>query len=123
MYNSEACLTTAELDDICAESPDHGTFVNYGVVSSSADINAPGDLVRVYPNPASDRFVVDIDTDLVSDGQIRIIDARGQIMASRDIEVEGRTNFQMDASQLAAGIYFVTVRIRGDLFVTKVFVQ
>ena len=61
--------------------------------------------VTIYPNPSYDIFTVEIEAPI--HGELQILSLNGQVIHSRTIR---STSEQIDLSNYAKGIYFVTVR-------------
>lgn len=79
-----------------------------------------GSTLNVFPNPTNTLINVTLDTDKPAD--VRILNANGQEVAIA--KSTGKNTYQADMSNLAAGIYFVTVQaadgsIRKQSFVKK----
>jgi hypothetical protein len=66
--------------------------------------------MNVYPNPVSDIFHMDFESDKALDLQIEIYDAIGRkVIGGESIQVMGRSTHSIDATKLAAGTYFVRI--------------
>lgn len=76
--------------------------------------------VFVYPNPATDQITVAWDGSYVE--AITLTDALGKII-SRTTVSHAQTNADLDVSQLAAGIYYVTVQQANGSETVKVIVE
>jgi hypothetical protein len=74
----------------------------------------------LYPNPASDRAVISIPTEVVAPAatiDIEITDPEGRLI--QRIQTSNQENIEINTSQLDNGIYFVTLYIDGDQGPTK----
>jgi hypothetical protein len=82
-------------------------------------LDAPDAMVKLYPNPATDRAVALLDLAGDADVSIKIIDMTGKEVAMRDYgTLNGPQQFDLNTSAFATGIYFVQVRF-GENIVTK----
>jgi len=108
------CDPTGETYTFTAVAANHTLSVTFGPVSS-AEMFEVG-FMTVYPNPNNGMFSIDF-SNIEGDAIYQIIDARGAVVETRDINVmDGETmNFNHD---LRAGTYFVRI-INGD----KVYVE
>jgi uncharacterized repeat protein (TIGR01451 family) len=77
---------------------------------SSADQSA----FTVYPNPASNSFSAIINSLKVTDGGIKVSDVTGKVLMTKTVALQrGTQSINVDASQLASGVYFVTLDANG----------
>ena len=91
-----------------------------GEIEIGIDENNLANMLNVYPNPADDHIVVEMNNDNYD--QIMIFDNTGN--AVRTESVEG-LKVQIDLSGLKPGLYFIQVRSNGTLpsVVKKVIIQ
>lgn len=69
------------------------------------------DNLSVFPNPAKDDLMVNLEfTDLKDEVEIILQDVTGRILDSRSLSNVSRENVQFDMSDLAQGLYLVTVK-------------
>ncbi len=87
---------------------DDHTFLSYlfdGLLTtSSSQIFANQDHIQIYPNPFSDKVIIDGD---FSNGQIKVFDAIGNLVTDYTAV---NSPIKIDLSALANGVYFVSVR-------------
>lgn len=81
---------------------------------SSSVINAPQELVFVYPNPTEGVFKILKSSDSIS--QIILTDIYGNIICSSFIENE----VQFDLSQYEKGIYFISIKGNNSVIIRKI---
>lgn len=88
------------------------TTMVFTVLNTAAleEINALNISIALQPNPASSQFFVNYALANGQNGEIEITDALGKLI--RVIDVEGQNEILVDASELASGTYFVTLRSR-----------
>ncbi|HNY63299.1 MAG TPA: C10 family peptidase [Bacteroidales bacterium] len=78
-----------------------------------------------YPNPASDYFTLEFESDKVETMECKIVDLSGKIVHSREINhTGGEFNETISVSHLANGIYFLTLttstgKAGGKLIINK----
>jgi hypothetical protein len=79
-----------------------------------ADCGVDKDALQAWPNPFSQVFTIRIDARRKSAAQLRVADARGAVIMSRQINLErGLNQFELDLQKAAAGTYMVTVEWAG----------
>jgi hypothetical protein len=78
------------------------------------------DLIKVYPNPASDNFTIDVNQ--LNDGvEINIFDMFGELVHSAHY---GKSSpIEIDASTFSAGIYFITIESERNYSRKKIIIQ
>lgn len=92
--------------------------------SAVADIQA-AKLMEIYPNPASDITAVPVWSHAKTNAQLALHDAFGrclQILHDGELAA-GENHYFTDASQLAAGTYFVSLRTQGQWMMKKLIVK
>jgi hypothetical protein len=65
-----------------------------------------GQFIHLYPNPTSDDLIVDFNLTGQSQVSMKIIDANGKLVISKNKISQGS---KLNVSQLSRGIYFVQV--------------
>ena len=79
---------------------------------------------EIYPNPASQTFNAVINSDEAGDANVNLSDITGKVMMSKTITIQkGAQTITTDASQLAPGIYFVTVNNHGKVQTQKLVIM
>ncbi len=103
----------------------------------SVDVNNPGfpvgieqktnDLasLNVYPNPVRDRATVSISLNKSASVSIELTNLLGQQVMSMNKGTmnAGPQQFNIDASSLSSGVYFITVRANGQKYTQKMIVE
>lgn len=89
-----------------------GQFTYSKIISISLD--SKNDLVRLYPNPATNQLDLFIHSISRNNIKLQIIDATGRLIniESRQIMV-GDNRVKIDISKLAPGIYFISIHGNG----------
>lgn len=87
-----------------------------GNSSSSSYMKASGDTDwRIYPNPASSYFVIDIGQYKTKDMFVELMDASGRVISKRYYtDVTRNRLIQYDVSTLRDGIYFVRINTENE---------
>jgi len=79
------------------------------------EITAAGNVVNVYPNPATDRVNIDFTLDKVSAVQVQLFDVTGKMVSSQNLgnQTTGNHSVQLSKSNLnmSTGVYFYTLKI------------
>ncbi len=93
----------------------------YGVCDNTGTVNVlvknctdieEGELdnfVKVYPNPAKDFLVLDIDLDQTSDLSYQLISSTGSIVINEKLSKVKKRTINLDLNQLASGIYTMSI--------------
>ena len=93
--------------------------VNYqvnGVPLSIQELNKPS--LSVYPNPAHDYLKVNYNLGSGEKAQFELINLVGSRVFSQDLNASD-SEIEIDVRDLNAGIYFYTLKVNGELAVSK----
>jgi hypothetical protein len=83
----------------------NGQFEVFSPVSVVCTSEATGDLT-IYPNPFSNQLIVQFGETDESKARVRVTDMLGNIVADKEINVEGGSNaYVLDMENTAAGLY------------------
>ncbi len=88
-----------------------------GTLSSASSIaeNSKKHSVMVYPNPASDRFTLDMNLVATEQVNVELVNSIGQVVYNQNEgSVSGSRKLNIDLSNQADGLYFVRVNIGGE---------
>jgi hypothetical protein len=108
----------------CAPISEVGTFSTTDVSSVSA-IDQLASL-RVFPQPVSggNAFTVDFTVNAPIDGRIRLFNSLGQPLQERALNYStGRHTLEFPTTQLAAGVYFLSVQTAEDQAVQQIVIK
>lgn len=123
-YDTEACVSSSEGDQACANAPGKGTIVNSNLMVDVTDINDPSIGFEISPNPAEHFINVHIQSDLNQDATISIISLDGKTMQSTDTRLNiGSQSTTLQTKQLSTGMYFVKIQTQKGLNVQKLIIQ
>jgi len=65
----------------------------------------------VFPNPATDKFILHIHVTETVDGNLELVDVSGKIVSVKMVHLApGSNNCEWDISRLARGLYFLHAR-------------
>jgi len=97
--------------------PAGGPLVPLPLFTSVADRDAMLTGMRVWPNPSSDRFFLNLGSTMDSRASIELRDLTGRVVRSLGTVpvIGGENRFEMDAAGLANGAYTITVRSEGGV--------
>jgi SOS-response transcriptional repressor LexA len=77
--------------------------------------NGQSHSVKVYPNPASDVFVLDMTLASTEQVNVELVNSIGQVVFSQNEgSVSGSRKMNIDLNNQADGLYFVRVTIGGE---------
>jgi len=109
-YNGDMAL-----DLVKVETCDIGTGVN--AIANNVNLT-------VYPNPTTGVFTLNVNTTDVNELDIKVMNMQGQVVfAKNNFDNIANVNEQIDLSENANGIYFVTVTTDKGVITHKVVVQ
>jgi len=122
-YQSQACATSIEGDQSCAEVPHRGTVVEPGATPST-EVDASSSRVSVFPNPAKTRINVAFDANSNQNIQLDIVSADGRVVLTELHQVsKGVQLLNVNVSNLAAGLYFVRISAEQELAIEKIIID
>jgi len=75
--------------------------------------------LRIYPNPATNYFVIDLPSDISSKANVTVIDVLGKVVNSQSLE----SGASIDITGLSNGVYLVRVEVDGKSFTRKIFIK
>jgi hypothetical protein len=88
------------------------TFMQERLTFVSVGENEVMNLLKVYPNPATDH--INVVFDLVGRSEIDIIDMTGRLVRTTRYDASGFTNLSLDVSSLNPGVFFIRVSAEGE---------
>ena len=92
--------------------------IKYSLVRNVKNIGTIS--LTIYPNPAKDKLLIDIDAERAGRGKILITDLNGRRMYSNNENLQrGANTIPIDVALFAAGTYFVRVQTIENSFVRK----
>lgn len=145
IYDFASLTLIAELSGSYTTMP--GPFVSpsgqfYMIWKTNGSVNGPGwtchyetmnvgvetrELIsnfHLYPNPASDKLNIGFDVNTMQDVQIRMTSANGKtVYTKNENNFNGRFSSQIDVSNLAKGIYLLTISGDKGIYNRKVVIN
>ncbi len=99
---------------------DFDADVEYSNIVSAAFKDGKGfTQADLYPNPATNKVVISVATDIAQDAKIKIFDLLGQPVLVNDVKlVSGSNNFELDLTDFSGGTYTVSI-FSGNQYITK----
>lgn len=91
-------------------------------LASSKTLSFQEDLFDVFPNPASDKITVSLNSSF-SEGQLSIYDALGKQVFVKKWESAWRHTIEIDISQLSGGLYVMRFKNAGILSQKQFLIQ
>jgi hypothetical protein len=99
----------------CTDTSRLYTVIGVGIASIAGQAQ-----VRVYPNPSNGTFIVETSNGI--GGEISISDILGRVVMKQTITMD-RQQIDMSTPAIAAGEYYVSIRIDGQLYTAKIVIN
>ena len=123
-YDGEACVTTAEGDNLCAKAPGRGTIIESQLPPSSVQTLEDGSQLSVYPNPASNVLHLSFDSNTNREINVKILTLDGKIMQSQTMNIfEGKQVFTLNVDNFSAGFYIVNIQSEEGIITEKIVIE
>ncbi len=117
----DACITTTEGDNVCAQTPDIGTVIYGYSITNNEDVQ-PNYQVQVYPNPAQDVVTIDLAGQVNGAVEISLLSVDGKVIRTiNNGSYDGPVT--MNLGEVAAGMYLARVKTDDGTITKKVVVQ
>ncbi len=79
--------------------------------------------VYVFPNPSSGNFILEINSLKGNSVRIEVYDVLGQLVMEKEESANEKMQVNLDLSAMINGIYFVSVKVDGQVLTTKKIVK
>lgn len=124
-YNSEACITSAEGDQACAEAPGRGTIIDTEEeLTAVEELNQQSLSVTVFPNPANDFLHVGVSNSNTGKLNISVFSTDGRLLLQKQEQAQkGFSTIPLSVATLAPGMYIVKVQVENSVVVKKVVIN
>jgi hypothetical protein len=86
-------------------------------------IQGDGYQISYYPNPASEKLMIQIDNQKSTDIIIEIVSSSGQILYNNKLSKIENSLEQIDVSPFARGVYYFKFKINDEVFIRKIILQ
>jgi hypothetical protein len=98
----------------------NGTESGTNIISLSSGSDEVITVSRLFPNPASNSFMIGLDSKQKGQATINVYDVFGKIMSSSDYEVNGGVNqYSISLDGFTQGVYYVEVLNSFNEIITK----
>lgn len=92
-------------------------YLKFSVLEGIENGKSENQGIRIYPNPVNDHFTVSLPGNLTEPSVLKIFDSFGRIIRSTTIPANTAT-YNMNSIGLQAGVYFVVLENKGEIFTT-----
>jgi subtilisin family serine protease len=92
--------------------------VNFPV--STNGIEQLNNSVKIYPNPTNDILNIELRLDKITEVKFQLFDAIGQLVLTSDRKVSNNEKTLLNLNDLPSGVYFLQIRINGNILSKKV---
>lgn len=117
----DACITTTEGDNVCAQTPDVGTVVYWDPLLENEEVELNYQLV-VFPNPAQDVVTIDLRGTVNGAVEISLLSVDGKLIKTVNVDAyDGPVT--LDLGEIAAGVYLTKVKTDDGSITKKVIIQ
>lgn len=107
-------------------SGNFGSYVGKAFAQSTSGVNTinPVNDLSIYPNPVAESLTINYDLGVSSEVNIRVVNALGQTVLTRDGQFvnAGTQQTQVPVAALTNGMYFLQIQATGGSVVAKPFV-
>lgn len=94
------------------------TVMNFPV--STNGVNVLNKNVKIYPNPTNDILNIELNLDNPAEVQFQLFDAVGQLILNQKTANYNNQKTTLNLNDLPSGIYFLQIRMNGNLMTKKV---
>jgi hypothetical protein len=77
--------------------------------------------VKIFPNPATNKLMVECNNFVATSLQFRMYALNGTVLQNITLPVSKKNKVEIDVSELSGGIYFISIESKDEIF-TKTFV-
>ncbi len=121
LYNTEACVTSAQGDLACAKAPARGAIVQPGLSTVLPEAAAKPLSVQVFPNPARRQAHVALRLTESSPALLQLWSTDGRLLRQHTANLSaGEHLLPLQLQELAAGVYYLRVHTAQGSAVEKV---
>ncbi len=107
--------------NILASDRGNGLFVlEFAYPVGTNDLPQDISSFKIYPNPTSNDFTIEIESDKAMDFDYQLRSITGQLVGEGQFKVNGEHSEQIETHQLLSGIYLLTLQNGAEQFTKKV---
>lgn len=107
-YNSEACVSTTEGDNVCASAPYRGTLVKGSTTLGTKYVSSLPWNVQIMPNPAQEEAQVLIGGISNKQVNLRLLNLQGAVYFNQWVSPNG-SSIPLDLKGIPSGMYLVQI--------------
>lgn len=120
-YNTQACATSDEGDNVCAAN---FSVIESKFISDVSETEVDDYNLTISPNPASGAVSIDIQGIENESAEVTLMSINGKMIMSRDISIfPGNNNYQFDLTGVASGVYTVSIVSENHTSIKKLIVK
>jgi len=86
-------------------------------------IKGDGYSLTYYPNPASEKVLIEMNNSKPADIQIQILSLNGRIVYNNELKRIENVTKRIDVNRYASGVYYLRFRINKDFYTRKLIIQ
>jgi len=124
-YESQACLTSDDGDNVCDSGIARGTIVES--VQTSVSTNDPFDTdmeIKIYPNPADEMINLQVLNDKSANATVRLLSVDGKEVLTQSLQTSnGMEIMNLNVTNVPAGVYFLKVSTSDSIVVEKITIK
>jgi len=79
--------------------------------------------IRVFPNPTSGKFTLDVDLVGENEVSIGIVDLTGKMILNTKNSGLSNTVIEMDLSEFSNGVYYLKIELEGEVVMKKIVLE
>ena len=89
-----------------------GAFTNIDVLPDLGGIVEDSEVrLKTFPNPVSDMITIEYESDIISEGEIKLIDVQSRIILTNYIHIgKGINKYSLNLSEFGSGLYFLSFK-------------
>ncbi len=123
-FSDTMAIDTMMVDTMQIDTTMVDTMMIDSMIVGISQLEATGLISAIYPNPASQKIVVEIESLFAFDGQISLSDLNGKTYSVFEGEINpGKNKISINAVNFTAGIYFLKVEGGNMADVQKIMIK
>lgn len=123
-YNTTACLTSDQTEEICRTASERGTFINFNTSTSTEDIAGETLNISVYPNPNRGKFNIQLSAIQGQEVNLTLTTLEGTTVWNQKLNLtSGNHVIPVQTQNLPGGFYVLQMEGSTDRLVRKVMIH
>ncbi len=123
----DTCIITMKASGNAPTNNDYLWIDNLLFAGSVTGINKVANYIssiNIFPNPATEKITVELNTKIQSTITLQIIDVTGKLISENNIgEVYGKYSHELNTSGIAKGTYFLKISTNDNFEVKKIIIE